>query len=332
MYRPIITAVSFLLIPQVPFTFAIPLDTSPPLEKAIVPVQPIPTYIPPSPPIKAPVTKIFSSDGNGFENLHVRSNGHILATTAFPSALLFDIDPFHRTGVLLAPDVFYTLGKVRNGTGFSIVSVDMRPFAVYPNGTVCTPPIINEIGTARDGLAMNGMTHLRRNDGFVLITDSLVSGVWKFDINNGKYELIIKDASMTRPANRTEFAAFGINGLRLRPNATSAGPAKHITSNVACDDFALDPRGIIAYVASPRNALIRLDTRTGVQLVVAGTFNESSSDILSASSAHFGAGYHGRGSVYVTTNGGAFVGAPKGSQGVSRVDVEGFVERGYDNW
>lgn len=92
----------------------------------------------------------------------------------------------------------------------------MRPFAVYPNGTVCTPPIINEIGTARDGLAMNGMTHLRRNDGFVLITDSLVSGVWKFDINNGKYELIIKDASMTRPANRTEFAAFGINGLRVQ--------------------------------------------------------------------------------------------------------------------
>lgn len=36
--------------------------------------------------------------------------------------------------------------------------------------------------------------------------------------------------------------------------------------------------------------------------------------------------------MYVTTNGGAFVGAPKGSQGVSRVDVEGFVERGYDNW
>ncbi|KAL8757771.1 MAG: hypothetical protein Q9199_001983 [Rusavskia elegans] len=114
--------------------------------KTIIPVQPIPTYIPPSPPIKAPVTKIFSSDGNGLENLRVRSIGHILATPAFSSALLFGIDPLHLTDVLvhdftflqntlgiteLAPYVFYTLGQVRNGTGFSIVSVDMRPFAVY---------------------------------------------------------------------------------------------------------------------------------------------------------------------------------------------------------
>ena len=93
-----------------------------------------------------------------------------------------------------------------------------------------------------------------------------------------------------------------------------------ITTGIACDDFALDPWGF-AYVASPRNALIKLDTRTGAQLVVAGTFNESASDIISASSARFGVGDSDRSSVYVTTNGGAFVGAPLGSQGISRVDV-----------
>ena len=74
-------------------------------------------------------------------------------------------------------------------------------------------------------------------------------------------------------------------------------------------------------MASPRNALIRLDTRTGSQLVVAGDFNQSSSDIISASSAQFGVGDSDRTSLYITTNGGAFVGAPAGSQGVSRVDV-----------
>lgn len=74
-------------------------------------------------------------------------------------------------------------------------------------------------------------------------------------------------------------------------------------------------------MASPRNALIRLDTRTGSQLVVAGDFNQSSSDIISASSARFGVGDSDLTSLYITTNGGAFVGAPAGSQGVSRVDV-----------
>ena len=79
-------------------------------------------------------------------------------------------------------------------------------------------------------------------------------------------------------------------------------------------------------MASPRNALIKLDTRTGAQLVVAGTFNQSGSDIVSASSARFGVGDSDRSSVYVTTNGGAFVGAPPGSQGVSRVDVGDLAE------
>lgn len=74
-------------------------------------------------------------------------------------------------------------------------------------------------------------------------------------------------------------------------------------------------------MASPRNVLIRLNTRTGAQLVVAGTFADSSSDIISASSARFGKGDSDRTSIYVTTNGGAFAGAPPGSQGISRVDV-----------
>lgn len=83
-------------------------------------------------------------------------------------------------------------------------------------------------------------------------------------------------------------------------------------------------------MASPRNALIRLDPQTGAQLVVAGTFNESSSDIISASSARFGVGDSDRTSLYVTTNGGAFVGAPPGSQGVSRVDVGDLAQLGRD--
>lgn len=79
-------------------------------------------------------------------------------------------------------------------------------------------------------------------------------------------------------------------------------------------------------MASPRNALIKLDTRTGAQLVVAGTFNQSTSDIISASSVRFGVGDSDRSSAYITTNGGAYLGAPLGSQGISRVDLGDLAE------
>ena len=47
--------------------------------------------------------------------------------------------------------------------------------------------------------------------------------------------------------------------------------------------------------------------------MVVGKYNESSRDIISASSAEFGVGVSHRSSVYLITNGGAFVGAPLGN-------------------
>lgn len=59
----------------------------------VVPMQPIATYIPPATSTEASVTRIFSYNGGGFENLALRSNGQILTTIAFPAPLLFYIDP-----------------------------------------------------------------------------------------------------------------------------------------------------------------------------------------------------------------------------------------------
>ncbi|KAG7007390.1 hypothetical protein G7Y79_00010g028910 [Physcia stellaris] len=313
-----------------------PTPTSPSTAPS-VPVQPIVTYIPPSAPSKAPVTKIATYAGAGFENLAFRFNGQLLATTAFPAPLLFYIDPLsirppivlhnftalrNTVGITeLAEDRFYVHGQGVDGGAFRVYEVDMR-------------------GVLGSALLPNGMTCIRRSDDFVLIADTILGGVWKFNVDSGRSQLVIKDPSMAGLPNKTEFAAFGINGLRVQNktlfycnsgaqtfykmpihlDGSSAGKAKLIASGIACDDFALDDWGF-AYVASPRNALIRLDTRTGSQLVVAGDFNQSSSDIISASSARFGVGDSDLTSLYITTNGGAFVGAPAGSQGVSRVDV-----------
>lgn len=92
----------------------------------------------------------------------------------------------------------------------------MNAFAVSDNAkTIRIPPSIKEVGRVREGVAMNGMTQLRRGDDFVLISDSLVGGVWKFCVKTGEYELVVRDTSMAGPANKTQFAAFGINGLRV---------------------------------------------------------------------------------------------------------------------
>ena len=223
------------------FLFSIPLclaassvtsDTS-----GVTPVVPVQPTIPPSPPTASPeanVTRIFKYPGGGFENLAVRSNGQILATLAFPEPLLFYVDPLSiRPAVLLhnftslrntggitelAPDRFYGHGPGINNDPYSVYSVDMRQILVLPNGTIFTPPVIKEIGTIPSALLLNGMTHLRSSDNFVLISDTLLGGVWKFYVDTGKSELVIQDPSMAGPPNQTAFAAFGINGLRVQNN------------------------------------------------------------------------------------------------------------------
>jgi len=213
-------------VPEIPTTSSAGPTSTPP-----VPAQPIPTYIPPAASPEASVTRIFSYNGGGFENLALRSNGQILATIAFPAPLLFYIDPLQiRPGIVLhnftslrntvgitelAPDMFYIHGQGNDGV-FVVYSVDMRDFGVWPNGTVSIPAEIKRIGSVPSALLLNGMTRLRRNDNFVLIADSLLGGVWRFYVATGRSDLVIQDPSMAGPANKTEFAAFGINGIRTQ--------------------------------------------------------------------------------------------------------------------
>lgn len=213
------------------------LNTFAPLiSSSIIPItdppQPSVTSFPPSATQEARIHRLFNlSSNNGFENLAFRSNGHLLATTAFPSALLWYIDPSSIASPLLlknftmldatlgitelAHDMFYVVGSGANVSS-NIYSVDMRPFTTCPNGTALAPPVIKEIGSIPFALALNGMTYIHRSDKFVLIADTLLGGVWKFDVETGKSDLIIQDSSMEGPKNKTAFAAFGINGLRTQ--------------------------------------------------------------------------------------------------------------------
>ena len=211
---------------------AIPANAEVSSVTPVVPVQPIATYIPPTASSEASVTKIFSYNGGGFENLAFRSNGQLLATIAFPEGLLFYIDPLMiRPGIVLhnftslqntlgitelAHDMFYIVGKGIGSGPFSVFSVDMRNFVILPDGTIFTPPVVKEIASVPAALGLNGMTYIRRSDKFVLISDSLLGCVGKFYVESGMSEVIIKDPSMAGLPNTTEVAAFGINGIRTQ--------------------------------------------------------------------------------------------------------------------
>lgn len=229
LFNAHVAPIACTTIPRGPVTCSAAPNTSgnsPP-----VPVQPIATYIPPAASPEASVTRIFSYPGGGFENHALRSNGQTLASTAFPEGLLFYIDPLQiRPGVILhnltelqsaggitelAPDRFYLQGKGKDGV-FAIYEVDMRPLVILPNGTIAMQPDIKKLGSIPSAVALNGITHLRRTDDFVLIADPFLGGVWKFYVGTGESELVIRDPSMAGPVNKTEFAAFGINGIRTQ--------------------------------------------------------------------------------------------------------------------
>ena len=334
------------------------------------PAQPSVTYLPPTARHEVPVHRIFNHSGIGFENLAVRSDGQILATTSFPSALLWYIDPLAiRPPILLqnftgmqgsagivegGEDTFYVVTVPATGPS-EVQSVDMSQFLALPNGKVVKPPVIKTAGSLPETGLLNGMTKINKSDDFVLIADTVLGGVWRLNVRTGVSSLVIQDPSMKGPAGKPSFQGFGINGLKvfdstlyytnsgaqkmfkmpvrlplrgitlanrgkIHNDGSSAGQATLITAGLSCDDFAIDAKGV-AYVASPSNALIQVDTRTGAQLVLAGHFNSTDSNIISASSVQFGRAPFDRASVYITTNGGSFTAAPPGSQGVSRVDV-----------
>lgn len=62
----------------------------------------------------------------------------------------------------------------------------MRPFVALPDGTMYTPPKIREVGTIEGAGLTNGMTSLG-SEGFVLVADTALGGVWRVDVRTGKY-------------------------------------------------------------------------------------------------------------------------------------------------
>ncbi len=189
------------------------------------------TYFTPAASPKNHVERIFEVNGHLFENLAMRSNGQILATTVYPHALYY-IDPLEICAQILLQNFtltavtanealgvgarFILCGCVGADAEYFVYEVNMRSFVALPDGTVHTPPVIKKSGWIPGAAGPNGMTHLRQTDDFVLIAETFLGGVWKFNVVAGQSSLIIQDPSMEGPTNKAQQAGYGINGVRAQ--------------------------------------------------------------------------------------------------------------------
>jgi len=173
-------------------------------------------------------------NGSQVENLAIRSNGQILATTAEPFSHLWQIDPLRTQAPILVttfqgtsgtygitegePDVFYvaTGNSTFNGTyitppsAFAVWRVDMSCFDALSNSPAAA---ISKLVDMPPGVLLNGMTSISESpeESFLLAADSINGVVWSISVPNGTVQVAINDTSMQRPLGSN---GLGINGIK----------------------------------------------------------------------------------------------------------------------
>lgn len=154
------------------------------------------------------------------ENLTIRSNGLILATTFFAPEI-YQVDPKTCTVLLVAEiekDVFYVVAGNISATllmptagNFSVWRVDINMFK--PNKSLAKVERVVDIPQAK---FLNGATVLSRKEGILLIADSLLGSVFRVNTRSKEAKVVIKDP-LFDVASATS-VAVGINGLKLDRN------------------------------------------------------------------------------------------------------------------
>ncbi|KAJ7114518.1 hypothetical protein C8R44DRAFT_832949 [Mycena epipterygia] len=265
------------------------------------------------------VTQIYHNPhpGTWLENLAVRPNGQILATRLdIPELYQVTPDPHNPKPTLIyafpstlgtlgiaelpaTPDVYavlvgnFSLATISSQPGsYSIWRVDMRP----------SRPIVSKIVDITSAVFPNGMNAL-------LVSDSTLDNVWRFDLTTHAYEVVIDDPLLKKvsPSYLYFINSFGpfLARVPIYPNGTANGKGIIVAyapdGEGSFDDFAIDEDGT-AYVATGMGNLITKVTEEGVASVIAGNLN--SSQIASPTSVAFGRTEWDRWTIYVTTGGG----------------------------
>ena len=269
-----------------------------------------------------------------FENLAVRRDGSILATTV-TGPTLYLVRPDVRkqtpkvvegfkfnTGLLgiteITPDTF-----VVAGSNFSLEARAPAPDSSYLylvtfSSRNSEGPTVTVAGHFPKIALPDGILTL--NDHTILVADPPNGAIWSVNIKTGAYHIVSSDPLL---------GGTGVDGLKLHSDKlyftdTSERLLGRFTINlktgipignasvvarypndppvVAYDDFALSRDGKFAYpVVAGGNSVERINVKTGKQVTIAGDLN--STTIAQPTSAAFGRNGD-EGILYVTTAGG----------------------------
>lgn len=271
-------------------------------------------------------------DTETLENLALRSNGDVLATSVaspklyglssqgdHPAIPVAEIPSI--TGLLgiaeLERDVFYVVGSNLTATENSngVWRVDMRNFQTSQNGTVVQPASTSLVARIPSALQLNGMARLAPNDTTnLLISDSARGNVIRLNVDTKVVDTVIQEPEMAPLAAGLE---IGVNGIRIRDDklyfvsldqelfarvpispasGATVGPVETLASNITFgDDFAMSRDGDCAYVATngPQEII-------GVDLLHGGKTVAASSPLLGSASSVAVQELNGRTLLYVT--------------------------------
>lgn len=283
-----------------------------------------------------------AGSGAWVENIAERSNGQLLVTRMFtPELWLIDPGTGSASLVYSFPDANSATGITPTGNddefAVAVGNVDAATFTpesgswsiwkVTIEGVKATASLITKLPEAK---FLNGMGSFDAEDSKgLLITDSVVGGIWAVDLATGANSLALQDDTMLAPAGAT--FAVGIDGFRIKgnylyytifaggvlrrinvafPSATDlvAGTAtlKQITveelanTGGSFDDLDVAADGTVYVTTNPENTVARVAAGGGKPILIAGSTGSlalagASSALLSKVAANV---------LYVTTSGG----------------------------
>lgn len=169
--------------------------------------------------------------GTWVENLALRRNGKILATT-LSSPDIYQVDPEGRkplklihhfdtatscTGITkMGREQFYAIaGNFSLSTfqavpgSWSLYKVDLRPYR--PMVTKSKPARVSLVASFPGSIFLNGITVLSKSKKWLLVSDSGAGVVYRVEVKTGKVVKVLEDELM-QPQSPS---VFGINGIEI---------------------------------------------------------------------------------------------------------------------
>ncbi|KAF7617606.1 hypothetical protein AFLA_006522 [Aspergillus flavus NRRL3357] len=256
-------------------------------------------------------------NGTWLENIAVRSTGNVLVT-AYNLAQLWEINLFNGTNSHHARLVHQFQNP---GTITGITEIDQDIFVTIASNSLwkvdlsTTEPVVNPINITIPAGTLNGMATL--NDSSLAISDSSLGLIWRVDIEQGTYDIMIRDN--TTATSTALGPNLGVNGIRIldgylyygnspqrsfyrvrvHESGNTVGQPETIAQGVLADDFAVTSSG--AYLAGLTDNVITKVSLNGEAHVVAGTRNSTA--VMTATSAAVGRTRMDGNVLYITTGG-----------------------------